>query len=117
MGGNAWLQYRFPISSIDIWADRMYLYNEVQRPAHRLYQAAYPASCGRTGNLRAVDDRRVGTPRLSAQPWNPLPDASCDGEQRLSDFARAARGACRQKALQGNQVRQAGACAGEGSRF
>src|SRR5665213_2311532 len=93
--------------------NHMNLGNEIRRSAHRLYPAAYPASCGRAGNLWPVDDRRVGAPRLSSQPRHAVPDASRDGTQRLSGLAGAARGTSRTKTLQSNQTRQTRTRAGE----
>src|SRR6266496_1570209 len=112
LGYSIGSRYRPPIFA----PNHMNLENEVQRPAHRLYPTAYPASCCGTGNLWSVDDRRAGTPWLPAQPRNPVPDASCDGTQGLSDVARAARGARRAKALQSNEARQTGTHIGKGSR-
>src|SRR5665213_4263056 len=93
--------------------NHMNLGNEIRRSAHRLYPAAYPASCGRAGNLWPVDDRRIGRSWLPPQPGDAVPDASRDGAQRLSDLTRAARRTCRAKTLQGDQARQTGARAGE----
>lgn len=110
LGFNIGFRYRGTI----VGTENVNLIDEIRRPAHRLHPASHPAPCGRDGNLWAVDDRRVGTPRLSAQPGNLVPDAPCDGTQGLSDFARAARWARREKALQGHEARQAGPCACKG---
>src|SRR6266851_3756450 len=75
----------------------------------------YRRALVRPNHMNLNDEiRRALTPRLPAQSRNPVPDASCDGTQGLSDLARAARGARRKEAVQGNQAGQAGTCACEG---
>src|SRR4051812_34932402 len=98
--------------------NHMNLSNEIRRSSQWLHSTAYSASRDGNGNLRPVDDRRVGAPRLPAQPRHAVPDAAWDGEKRLSDLARAAGRARRAKILQSDPAGQTrtGARQNAGSR-
>src|SRR5665647_933330 len=73
--------------------------DEVRRSAERFYTAPFPAPCGGTGDLWAMDDRRTWPPRLPAKPRHPVSDAARYGAQGISGVSSSARRPYRQKAV------------------
>jgi len=114
--GNAWLRYRFPIAWNDNGNENVNSIDEIRRFADGLDPASRPASCGRDGDLRAVDDRRTRPSWLPPQPRQPLSNAACYRALGLLPcLPGRAAGPYREKALPAHQARQRRACTGKGT--
>src|SRR5216683_2933174 len=82
--------------------------NGPSRSPQRLHSPAYSSSCRRRGTVWPMDDRRVGTPRLSIESGNALSVAARIGKERLPGLAPGARGAYLAKILSSNSSRPQG---------